>query len=456
MIEMDEMKGRGKRGLLRVVFGRTMFFLLFIALQLAFFFWIYVWLDNKYQAWGYGSFALISAILTIHILNEKQNASFKMAWLIPVLLFPVFGTLFYVFVQLQMETKIFAKRIAVIIRQEKSLPGGTHKMENTTSAASPITGHTGLICLLGSLCDQSVSPMMHNASFEALGLDYRYLAFDVNEETLPTAVAGLKVLGARGFNLTMPDKNLMVSLCDELSTAARIIGAVNTVVNEDGRLVGHNTDGIGYMQSVKDAGYDIIGKKMTLLGAGGAATAILVQAALDGLKEISVFVRPTSRFYDRLVHTVEELTEITDCRIKICDFSDANLLKKELADSAILTNGTSVGMAPHEDTCPVPENLTFPKDLIVSDIIYNPRETKLLTMAKNQGNPFFNGSYMLLYQGAEAFRLWTGKEMPVEKIKKEFFSDPFYSKSNLDHLRRVIAALNAGNGISHELITDEK
>ena len=167
-------------------------------------------------------------------------------------------------------------------------------------------------------------------------------------------------------------------------------------------------------------------------------------------------MRPTSRFYDRLVHTVEELTEITDCRIRICDFSDADLLKKELADSAILTNGTSVGMAPHEDTCPVPENLTFPKDLIVSDIIYNPRETKLLTMAKNQGNPFFNGSYMLLYQGAEAFRLWTGKEMPVERIKKEFFSDPFYSKSNLDHLRRVIAALNAGNGISHELISDEK
>lgn len=232
-------------------------------------------------------------------------------------------------------------------------------MENTTPAASPITGHTGLICLLGSPCAHSVSPMMHNASFEALGLDYRYLAFDVNEETLPTAVAGLKVLGARGFNLTMPDKNLMVSLCDELSTAARIIGAVNTVVNEDGRLIGHNTDGIGYMQSVKDAGYDIIGKKMTLLGAGGAATAILVQAALDGLKEISVFVRPTSRFYDRLVHTVDELTEITDCRIRICDFSDADLLKKELADSAILTNGTSVGMAPHEDNLPGPGKSDF-------------------------------------------------------------------------------------------------
>lgn len=161
---------------------------------------------------------------------------------------------------------------------------------------------------------------------------------------------------------------------------------------------------------------------MTLLGAGGAATAILVQAALDGLKEISVFVRPTSRFYDRLVHTVDELTKITDCKIKICDFCDAELLKQELADSAILTNGTSVGMAPHEDTCPVPEDLVFPDGLIVSDIIYNPRETRLLSMAKHQGNPFFNGSYMLLYQGAEAFRLWTGKEMPVEQIKREFFS----------------------------------
>lgn len=117
MMEMEEMKGKGKRGLLRVVFGRTAFFVLFIALQLAVLFWLYVWLDERYQAWGYGSFAVISAILTIHILNEKKNASFKMAWLVPVLLFPVFGTLFYVFVQLQMETKIFAKRIDAVKKQ---------------------------------------------------------------------------------------------------------------------------------------------------------------------------------------------------------------------------------------------------------------------------------------------------------------------------------------------------
>ena len=319
-----------------------------------------------------------------------------------------------------------------------------------------ITGHTGLLCLLGSPVAHSVSPEMHNEACDQLGLDYSYLAFDVPEDKMPQAVEGLRTMGARGWNITMPGKNIMCKLADKVSPASEISGACNTIVNDNGVLTAYTTDGVGFMRAVAENGVDIIGKKMTLLGAGGAATAILVQAALDGLKEISVFVRPTSRFYDRLVHTVEELTELTDCRIRICDFSDADLLKKELADSAILTNGTSVGMAPHEDTCPIPEDLTFPKDLIVSDIIYNPRETKLLTMAKNQGNPFFNGSYMLLYQGAEAFRLWTGKEMPVEKIKKEFFSDPFYSKSNLDHLRRVIAALNAGNGISHELITDEK
>ena len=294
-------------------------------------------------------------------------------------------------------------------------------MENTTSAASPITGHTGLICLLGSPCAHSVSPMMHNASFEALGLDYRYLAFDVNEETLPTAVAGLKVLGARGFNLTMPDKNLMVSLCDELSTAARIIGAVNTVVNENGRLVGHNTDGIGYMQSVKDAGYDIIGKKMTLLGAGGAATAILVQAALDGVAEINVF-NVRDNFFGRAEEIVAKLNERTSCKVTLHDFSDPEVLRASIADSAILVNGTSVGMAPKTENTIITDTTMFHKDLFVFDVIYNPQETRLLREAKEAGCKTGNGMYMLLYQGAASFKLWTGEDMPVEIIKEKYFS----------------------------------
>lgn len=285
-----------------------------------------------------------------------------------------------------------------------------------------ITGHTGLICLLGSPCAHSISPMMHNAAFEALDLDYAYLAFDVDETTLPAAVAGLKAIHAKGFNLTMPDKNLMVSLCDRLSPAAALIGAVNTVVNEGGILTGYCTDGTGYMQSVKDAGYDIIGKKMTLLGAGGAATAILVQAALDGVSEISVFVRPSSRFYQRAVKIIRDLSNQTGCKIRLCDFSDRELLRQELSDSTILTNATSIGMAPETAACPVPDESFLPEDLIVSDIIYNPKETALLRMARQKGCRSFNGAYMLLYQGSEAFRLWTGKDMPVELIKSRFFA----------------------------------
>ena len=287
----------------------------------------------------------------------------------------------------------------------------------------PITGHTGLICLLGSPCRHSISPMMHNKSFETLALDYRYLAFEVTEETLETAVNGLKALGARGFNLTMPCKNKMVELCDHLSSAAKLIGAVNTVVNDHGILTGHNTDGIGYMKSVKDAGFNIIGKKMTLLGAGGASTAILVQAALDGVGEISVFLRKTSRFYDRTVKIVEALQKQTSCKIQLCDFEDHDLLRKELESTCILVNGTSVGMTPNTDACPIPDSSFLPNGLIVSDIIYNPKETRLLAMAREKNLPCFNGTFMLLYQGAEAFRLWTGQEMPISEIKTCFFHE---------------------------------
>lgn len=161
---------------------------------------------------------------------------------------------------------------------------------------------------------------------------------------------------------------------------------------------------------------------MTLLGAGGAATAILVQAALDGVREISVFLRPSSRFYDRARETAEALERKTGCIITLCDFSDHDRLRSELSQSRILTNATSLGMAPSEDACPIPDAAFLPDGLIVSDIIYNPKETRLLSMARAKGLPAFNGSYMLLYQGAEAFRLWTGKEMPVALIKNMFFS----------------------------------
>ena len=284
-----------------------------------------------------------------------------------------------------------------------------------------ITGHTVLTGLLGSPVEHSISPMMHNEAFRQLGLDYAYLAFNVGTDNLKTAVEGLKVLGVRGFNVTMPDKNLMAEYCDQLSPAAEIIGAVNTVVNDNGILTGYTTDGIGYMQAARDAGFDLTGKTMTLLGGGGAATAICVQAALDGLKEIRVF-NLKDAFYPRLQALVDKINEKTDCKVTLSDLADKAALKASIDTSHILVNGTSVGMSPNTDACLIDDLSVFRPDLIVSDVIYNPEETKLLRLAREHGCKTFNGLYMLLYQGAEAFKIWTGKEMPVDIIKEKYFS----------------------------------
>ena len=284
-----------------------------------------------------------------------------------------------------------------------------------------ITGTTKLTGLLGSPVAHSISPMMHNMGFDLLGLDYAYLCFDVDTTNLKTAVEGMKVMGVRGFNCTMPDKNLMCELADKLSPAAEMIGAVNTVVNDNGILTGHNTDGVGYMRAVKDAGHDIIGKNMTLLGAGGAATAICVQAALDGVANINVFsIR--DQFFDRAQKMIDNINKNTNCNAALYDLADKNELNKSIEQSHILTNATSVGMAPNTDRCIIEDESVLRKDLIVSDVIYNPRETKLLSMAKAHGCQTFNGLYMLLYQGAKAFEIWTGKEMPVAEIKEKYFS----------------------------------
>ena len=287
----------------------------------------------------------------------------------------------------------------------------------------PITGHTRLTALLGSPVAHSISPLMHNEAFQLLDLDYTYLCFEVNEETLPAAVDGLKACGIRGFNLTMPNKNKIVELLDELSPAARLIGAVNTVVNDDGHLTGYNTDGVGSMQAVKDAGYDITGKTITIMGAGGAATAICAQAALDGVEKIHIFARETSRFWDRTQKLAENINSTLPCKAVLHENRDTAALAQAISESALLLNATSVGMAPNTEGTIIEDTSLYHPDLIVSDVIYNPRETRFLKEAREAGCRTFNGMYMLLYQGAEAFRLWTGKEMPVKEIKANFFAD---------------------------------
>ncbi len=285
-----------------------------------------------------------------------------------------------------------------------------------------ITGHTVLTGLLGSPVSHSISPMMHNEAFRQLNLDYVYLAFDVDVEGMEAAVNGFRTLNVRGFNVTMPGKNIMPSLCDKLTPAAEICGAVNTVVNDNGILTGYTTDGTGYLRAVVDAGHNIIGKKMTMLGAGGAATAIFVQAALDGISEISIF-NNRSKNFERAQTIINKLGEYTSCKVNLFDYEDETILRREIGDSSILVNGTSVGMEPNANSSIITDTTMFHKDLIVSDIIYNPRETKLMKLAKKAGCQTFNGLYMLLYQGAEAFKLWTGQDMPINIIKEKYFSE---------------------------------
>lgn len=281
-----------------------------------------------------------------------------------------------------------------------------------------ITGKTKLTGLLGYPVSHSISPLMHNFSFQKLGLDYVYLCFQINEQTLEEAVKGLRVLDVKGFNLTMPNKNKILSYLDALSPAARLIGAVNTVENKNGVFVGHNTDGIGFMQSVKEQNIDMKNQTMTLLGIGGAATAICAQAALDGVNTIHIFSRPNSSHLPRIKALQENLEKETSCKIYIHILFDTQDLKSAVKDSRLLVNATSVGMSPHTDDCLIEDTSIFHTHLAVADIIYNPWETTLLAKAKAEGCKAFNGYSMLLYQGAEAFRIWTGKEMPITLVKE--------------------------------------
>lgn len=280
-----------------------------------------------------------------------------------------------------------------------------------------ITGYTELIGLMAYPIRHSSSPAMHNEAFRKLGYDYAYLAFEVDNDSLEDAVKGLKALKLRGCNVSMPNKTVIHKYLDEISPAAQLCGAVNTVVNENGKLIGHITDGIGFMQSLKEKNIDAIGKKMTIVGAGGAATAIEIQASLDGVKEISIF-NIKDKFWDNAQETVKKINENTSCKATLYDLQDLDKLKEEIEDSFIFVNATGMGMKPLEGKTYIPDKSFFRPELIVADVVYSPRETEMLKMAKEVGCKTMNGLGMMLFQGSAAFELWTGEPMPIDHMKE--------------------------------------
>lgn len=288
-----------------------------------------------------------------------------------------------------------------------------------------LDGHTLLISLIATPIRHSLSPTMHNEAFAKLGLDYAYLAFEVGNEELKDAVQGIRALGIRGSNVSMPNKQAIIPYLDELSPAATLVGAVNTVTNKDGKghLVGYNTDGTGAMRALKEEGVEVKDQIVTLSGAGGAGTAIAIQAALDGVKELRIF-NIEDQHFATAQETMKKINENTNCIATVTDLADQSSFKKSIADSSIYIDATGVGMKPLQEESLINDPEVIRPDLVVFDVVYIPKETKLLRFARENGaKKAINGLGMMLYQGAEAFKHFTGEEMPVDYIRDLLFKD---------------------------------
>lgn len=287
-----------------------------------------------------------------------------------------------------------------------------------------INGKTELFCLIGSPVGHSGSPAMYNYSFQKTNLNCAYLAFDVKLEETEAAVNGLKTLGCSGFNVTMPCKTRAAELADELSDAAALIGACNTMVIKDGKLYGHNTDGIGFVKNLKEHGVDVKDKVMTVMGAGGAATAIQVQSALEGAREIHIFNR-RDEFYANAENTAKKIEErVPGVKVNVYPLEDEQKLYEKIGESHILVNATKVSMKPMEEESLIKDTRVFRENLVVADAVYNPRETKMLQEAQAAGCKIaLGGIGMLLRQGEAAFRIFTGENMPTEEVYEKFFRE---------------------------------
>ena len=273
-----------------------------------------------------------------------------------------------------------------------------------------IDGYTRLAAVVANPIKHSISPFIHNSAFEATNTNGVYLAWEIDATELAETVANIRRYKMYGINLSMPYKEQVIPYLDQLSEEACLIGAVNTVVNREGTLIGYNTDGKGFFKSLPS--FKISRKRMVLLGAGGAAKAILAQAILDGVSQIAVFVRSSSMKKTRPY--LEKIQNATGFIVDLFALEDVQDLQDSITKADLLVNATSVGM--DGSSQPIPTSIILPEKLLVADVIYQPFETPFLKWAKNQGNQSINGLGMLLYQAAEAFELWTGKEMPTDQI----------------------------------------
>lgn len=294
-----------------------------------------------------------------------------------------------------------------------------------------ITGHTHMVAMIGSPVEHSASPATHSLAYKKLGIDAVFLVFDVTEPDLPNVIGAFRAMkGWVSTTVTMPLKQAVIPYLDELSDEARLIGSVNMITKEsDGRLVGHNTDGKGFMNNLEKNGVTVKGATMTLVGPGGAGSAIFVQAALDGVARLDVFAREGGKSYRHalllkeniekaLKDKVEESKDTTNCQITIYSLENKDQLKQSISESDILANGTNIGMGEGNNETPVAQDLLRP-GMVVADVIYAPIETQLLKDAKALGCKTFNGFGMLDEQAVVADKIRFGVEIPIKEIRAE-------------------------------------
>jgi shikimate dehydrogenase len=263
--------------------------------------------------------------------------------------------------------------------------------------------------VIGWPVEHSVSPQMHNAAFHDLGLDWCYLPFAVPPQRITQAVNGIRALGLRGANVTVPHKQTVLALVDELTPAARAIGAVNTIINHDEKLIGHNTDAGGFLRALREAGIMPEGCRAMVLGAGGAARAVVYALAQAGAQVVIL-----NRTPERAIQLATEFTGVNDVALLRAGALDATTLDKEAPYAQLVVNTTPLGMWPNLDTSPWIPEVPFPAEARLFDLIYNPRETRLMRGARAAGALAVDGLAMLVHQGAEALELWTGAKPPVE------------------------------------------
>ncbi|WP_161980018.1 shikimate dehydrogenase [Streptococcus sp. S784/96/1] len=276
-----------------------------------------------------------------------------------------------------------------------------------------IDGHTRLAAVVARPIKHSISPFIHNYAFNKTNINGVYVAWDIPERDLEETLKNVKRYDMWGVNISMPYKQAVLPYMDELTDAAYLIGAVNTVIHRDGKLIGHNTDGIGFFRSLSTfLDFDVKGRRMTILGGGGAATAIIAQAALNGASHITIFNQ--TAFLEETQAKAQALSQKTGVEIDVYPIENLALIEEKVAESQLFVNATSVGM--DGQSMIIRDDFQFPEGLTVADVIYQPFETPFLKLARSRGLKAINGLGMLLFQAAAAFEEWTGAEMPTDEI----------------------------------------